>query len=142
VKVGAMTSIDASTSGQTAEKTLPRKDPRLKLRWPDRARWPDNAWYSYKKYKVFLRKAPFNGTFCLVASSNPMRADNKMLQLEVNMNFKTKLAILLVATLITLVGFNLIASSPALDLMKVGKQAGYNIIANVLAESNSSLHRI
>jgi hypothetical protein len=65
-----------------------------------------------------------------------------MLQLEVNMSFKTKLAILLVAALVTLVGFNLIASSPALDIMKVGKQAGYKIIANVLAESNSSANRI
>jgi hypothetical protein len=70
-----------------------------------------------------------------------MRADNETLELEVNMSFKTKVAILLVATLITLVGFNLIASSPALDIMKVGKQAGYDIIANVLAQANPSAHK-
>jgi hypothetical protein len=55
------------------------------------------------------------------------------------MNLKAKIAIFLLAALITLVGFNLIASSPALDIMKVGKQAGYEIIANVLARAD--LHR-
>jgi len=53
------------------------------------------------------------------------------------MNFKAKIAILLAAVLITLAGFNLIACSPALDIMKVGKQAGYKIIANVLAEAEA-----
>jgi len=53
------------------------------------------------------------------------------------MNFKAKIAILLVAVLITLAGFNFIASSPALDIMKVGKKAGYQIIANVLAEAEA-----
>jgi hypothetical protein len=53
------------------------------------------------------------------------------------MSFKTKVAILLAAVLITLFGFNLIASSPALDIMKVGKQAGYEIIANVLARAEA-----
>ena len=51
------------------------------------------------------------------------------------MSFKAKVAIFLLATLITLTGFNLIASSSALDMLKVGKQAGYKIIANVLAEA-------
>ncbi len=54
---------------------------------------------------------------------------------EVKMSFKAKVAIFLLATLITLVGFNLIASSSALDIMKVGKKAGYEIIANVLAKA-------
>ena len=54
---------------------------------------------------------------------------------EVKMSFKAKVAIFLLATLITLTGFNLIASSSALDIMKVGKKAGYEIIANVLAEA-------
>ncbi len=54
------------------------------------------------------------------------------------MNFKAKIAILLVAALISLAGFNLIASSSALDMMKVGKKAGYKIIANVLAEAESA----
>lgn len=53
------------------------------------------------------------------------------------MNFKAKVAILLVAVLISLAGFNLIASSSAVDMMKVGKKAGYNIIANVLAEAEA-----
>jgi hypothetical protein len=53
------------------------------------------------------------------------------------MNFKAKVAILLVAALISLAGFNLMASSSAVDMMKVGKKAGYKIIANVLADSES-----
>lgn len=50
------------------------------------------------------------------------------------MKFKTKVAILLVALLLTFAGFNMMASSAAVDLVKVGKEAGYNIIANVLAQ--------
>jgi uncharacterized membrane protein len=57
------------------------------------------------------------------------------------MNFKAKIAILLAAVLISLIGFNLIASSPALDIMKVGKKAGYKIIANVLAEAETHAGR-
>jgi len=53
------------------------------------------------------------------------------------MNFKAKIAIFLLATLITLTGFNLIVSSPALDMLKIGKRAGYDIIANVLARANA-----
>jgi len=51
------------------------------------------------------------------------------------MSFKAKIAIFLLATLITLTGFNLIASSSALDILKMGKRAGYEIIANVLAKA-------
>jgi hypothetical protein len=54
------------------------------------------------------------------------------------MNFKAKLAIFLTAVLISLAGFNLIATSSALDIMKVGKKAGYKIIANVLAEAEAN----
>jgi hypothetical protein len=57
------------------------------------------------------------------------------------MSLKAKLAILLAAVLITLAGFNLIASSPALDIMKVGKKAGFEIIANVLAEAEAHASR-
>ncbi len=57
------------------------------------------------------------------------------------MSFKSKIAILLAAVLITLAGFNLIASSPALDIIKVGKKAGYEIIANVLAEAEAHAAR-
>lgn len=49
-----------------------------------------------------------------------------------------KLAILLVAVLITLVGFSLIAS-PSVDILKVGKKAGYEIISNVLAEEANAV---
>ena len=52
------------------------------------------------------------------------------------MSFKAKVAIFLLATLVTLTGFNLIASSSALDILKMGKRAGYDIIANVLADAN------
>jgi hypothetical protein len=50
------------------------------------------------------------------------------------MKLRTKLAILLVAILLTFVGFNLIAFSPAVDLLKLGKKAGNQLIANVLAK--------
>jgi hypothetical protein len=52
------------------------------------------------------------------------------------MSFKSRVAIFLLATLITLTGFNLIASSSALDILKVGKKAGYEIIANVVARAD------
>ena len=51
------------------------------------------------------------------------------------MSFKAKIAIFFLATLITLTGFNLIASSSALDMLKMGKKAGYQITANVVAEA-------
>jgi hypothetical protein len=57
------------------------------------------------------------------------------------MSFKAKIAIFLLATLITLAGFNLIVSSSALDMLKIGKRAGYEIIANVLAEANPPADR-
>jgi len=59
----------------------------------------------------------------------------KQIDKEAKMSFKAKVAIFLLATLITLTGFNLIASSSALDILKVGKKAGNEIIANVLAKS-------
>jgi hypothetical protein len=52
------------------------------------------------------------------------------------MNFKAKVAIFLLAVLISLTGFSLI-SAPAVDIIKIGKRAGYQIIANVLAERGS-----
>jgi hypothetical protein len=51
---------------------------------------------------------------------------------EVPMSFRSKIAIFLVATLVTIIGFNAIAS-PSVEIMKIGKKAGYEIIANVLA---------
>ncbi|MEW5901044.1 MAG: hypothetical protein AB1715_06235 [Acidobacteriota bacterium] len=52
---------------------------------------------------------------------------------EDKMHFKAKVAIFLLAVLITLAGFSLI-SAPAVDILKIGKEAGYEIIANVVAE--------
>lgn len=91
-----------------------------------------------KKVRI-LKKRNFDGTFLTVPASKQVRVE-KMKQ-EVNMSFKTKVAIFLLATLITLAGFNLIASSSALDIMKVGKQAGYEIIANVLAKADAASNR-
>jgi hypothetical protein len=54
---------------------------------------------------------------------------------EVKMRFKQKFAIFVLALLLTFVGFNLLTSPSALELVKVGKQAGYEIIANVLTEA-------
>jgi len=56
------------------------------------------------------------------------------------MRFKNKLAILLAAILLTLVGFNLIAA-PSVDMIRIGKQAGYEIIANYLAKADSAAQR-
>lgn len=56
------------------------------------------------------------------------------------MNIKAKIAIFLVAILLTFLGFNLIASSGAVDLLKVGKKAGYRIIANVSANPDTASH--
>ncbi len=56
---------------------------------------------------------------------------------ENKMKLRDKLAIFLVAVLITFVGFSLIAS-PSLDMLKVGKKAGYEIISNMIAnEANA-----
>lgn len=55
------------------------------------------------------------------------------------MRFKQRLAIFLLAVLLTFVGFNLLTSPSAVELAKVGKQAGYKIIANVLAGVGTSL---
>jgi len=56
------------------------------------------------------------------------------------MKFKTKVAILLAAVLLTFLGFNLIVSSGAVELVKVGKQAGYEIISNYLAKADTASH--
>jgi hypothetical protein len=56
------------------------------------------------------------------------------------MKIKEKLVILLAATVLTLIGFNLIAA-PSLEIMKVGKQAGYEIIANYLAKTDTAAQR-
>jgi hypothetical protein len=50
------------------------------------------------------------------------------------MKFRTKVVIFLAAVLVTLVGFTLMAS-PAIELMKVGKSAGYQSISQYLAQT-------
>ena len=43
---------------------------------------------------------------------------------EIKLRLRTKVAIFMLAVLITFVGFNLIAFSPAVDLLKIGKEVG------------------
>jgi hypothetical protein len=57
------------------------------------------------------------------------------------MSFKAKVAILLASVLLSLIGFNLIASSQVVDILKVGKMAGNRIIANVLAKTETPAPR-
>ena len=49
------------------------------------------------------------------------------------MSLKGKIAIFMVAVLISLAGFSLIAS-PSLDVLKVGKEAGLEMIGNYMAK--------
>ncbi len=58
---------------------------------------------------------------------------------EKNMKLKTKTAIFMMAVLLTFVGFSLIAS-PSIEIMKVGKEAGYEIISNYLATAVTDTH--
>jgi len=55
------------------------------------------------------------------------------------MNIKEKAGIFVLAVFLTLVGFSLVAA-PAVDMVKVGKYAGYEIISNVLAKADAPLH--
>jgi mannose/fructose/N-acetylgalactosamine-specific phosphotransferase system component IID len=41
------------------------------------------------------------------------------------------------AVILTFVGFNLIVFSPAMDLLRIGKKAGNEIIANVLVKEEA-----
>jgi hypothetical protein len=68
--------------------------------------------------------------------------ENEKYEQEVNMSFKAKVSIFLLATFLSLAGFNLIASSPALDIMKIGKKAGYEIISNVLAKAQAAHYQV
>jgi hypothetical protein len=55
------------------------------------------------------------------------------------MRFRTKVAIFIAAVLLTFVSFNMIASA-AVDIVKIGKLAGNEIIANVLAKAKAADH--
>ena len=57
---------------------------------------------------------------------------------EDKMRFKTKLAIFTLAVLLTFAVFNLLVPSPAVELAKTGKLAGYEIISNVLAKAGTA----
>lgn len=54
------------------------------------------------------------------------------------MKLRTKVEILLVAVLLTFFAFNLMVPAAAVDLMKIGKKAGYEIISNVLAKADTA----
>jgi hypothetical protein len=62
------------------------------------------------------------------------------MRLEVKMNIKnekimsliTKIEIFIVAIVLTFFLFNMMISPSAMDLIKIGKQAGYEIISNVV----------
>ena len=53
------------------------------------------------------------------------------------MKFRTKIGIFMVALLLTCIGFNLMVTSAALDLAKMGKYAGYEIISNVMSNADA-----
>lgn len=57
------------------------------------------------------------------------------------MRLKTKVAIFMASVVLTLIGFNLIASSSVVDILKVGKMAGNQIISNVLAKTETPAPR-
>jgi hypothetical protein len=54
------------------------------------------------------------------------------------MNAKTKIAIFLVAVMVSLVGFSLIASPSVVDLFNLGNTPRYNVDVVVTAQSGSS----
>lgn len=54
------------------------------------------------------------------------------------MRFREKIGILALAVFLSLAAFSMIAA-PAIDIVKVGKYAGYEIISNVLAKADSPL---
>jgi hypothetical protein len=58
---------------------------------------------------------------------------------ENKMRFREKALILLVAVVFSLAAFSLI-SAPAMDMVKVGKQAGNEIITNWLAQAHVPSH--
>lgn len=56
------------------------------------------------------------------------------------MKLRTKITIFLIAVMLTFIGFNLMTPSAAVELTKVGKEAGYEIISNVLAKAETANH--
>lgn len=58
---------------------------------------------------------------------------------RIKMRLKQKMAILALAVLLTFVGFSLI-SSPAQELVQLGKEAGYEIMSNFLTKAEAAHH--
>lgn len=50
------------------------------------------------------------------------------------MRYKTKIAIFLVAILLTFLGFNLMTSRTVIEMVKIGNQPDYTISIHVVAE--------
>jgi hypothetical protein len=61
---------------------------------------------------------------------------------EMIMNIRTKIAIFLVAVLLSLVGFSLIASPSAVSLFKAGQLNGYSIDVVASAKTAPAVVRI
>jgi hypothetical protein len=59
---------------------------------------------------------------------------------EAPMRLREKIGILALALFLSFAAFSMIAA-PAIDIVKVGKYAGYEIISNVLAKADSPLVR-
>ena len=57
---------------------------------------------------------------------------------EAPMRLREKIGILALALFLSFAAFSMIAA-PAIDIVKVGKYAGYEIISNVLAKADSRL---
>jgi len=56
------------------------------------------------------------------------------------MKLRTKIAIFMIAVMLTFIGFNLMTPSAAVELTKVGKKTGYEIISNMLARAETATH--
>lgn len=70
-----------------------------------------------------------------------MNTKEKILNKEAKMRFKEKLVILFIAVILSLLGFNLIASS-SVCLLKIAKEAGYEEIDSYLTRCDSDAYRI
>ena len=81
------------------------------------------------------KKAFSRCNLSLLAYVYIMLFERRKLTKEVKMKIRTKAAILLIAVLLTFAGFSLIATTGADDIVRVGNEAGYEIISNFLAKA-------
>jgi hypothetical protein len=56
----------------------------------------------------------------------------KIMKGEHKMKLRSKLGIFLISCVITFIGFSLLIPAGAVDLIKIGKTNGYEIVSNVL----------